>query len=69
MKEGDRLTGLRICGDLIAPFHTLDDVASECEGEPLRPANIRKALARAMARPRSFVLGLRELDELILRMA
>lgn len=67
--RGDRLTGLRICGDLIAPFHTLDDVASECEGEPLRPANIRKALARAMAQPRSFVLGLRELDELILRIA
>jgi lipoate-protein ligase A len=67
--RGDRLTGVRICGDLIAPFHTLDDVAAECEGEPLRPANIRKALARAMARPRSFVLGLRELDELILRLA
>jgi lipoate-protein ligase A len=67
--RGDRLTGLRICGDLIAPFHTLDDVAAECEGEPLRPANIRKALARAMAKPRSFVLGLRELDELILRLA
>jgi lipoate-protein ligase A len=67
--RGDRLTGLRICGDLIAPFHTLDDVAAECEGEPLRPANIRKALARAMAGPRSFVLGLRDLDELILRLA
>jgi hypothetical protein len=67
--RGDRLTGLRICGDLLAPFHTLDDIAAECEGEPLRPANIRKALARAMARPRSFVLGLRELDELILRLA
>jgi lipoate-protein ligase A len=67
--RGDRLTGLRICGDLIAPFHTLDDVAAECEGEPLRPASIRKALARAMAKPRSFVLGLRELDELILRLA
>jgi lipoate-protein ligase A len=67
--RGDRLTGLRICGDVIAPFHTLDDVAAECEGEPLRPANIRKALARAMARPRSFLLGLRELDELILRLA
>jgi len=67
--RGDRVSGLRVTGDLIAPFHTLDDVAGECEGEPFRPANIRKALARAMARPRSFVLGLRELDELILRMA
>jgi lipoate-protein ligase A len=67
--RGDRLTGLRICGDVIAPFHTLDDIAVECEGEPLRAANIRKALARAMARPRSFLLGLRELDELILRLA
>lgn len=67
--RGDRLTGLRVTGDLIAPFHTLDDVAAECEGQPFRAANIRKALARAMARPRSFVLGLRELDELILRMA
>ena len=67
--RGDRLSGLRVTGDLIAPFHTLDDVASECEGEPFRPANVRKALARAMARPRSFVLGLRELDELILKIA
>jgi hypothetical protein len=68
-RKGDRLTGLRLTGDLIAPFHTVDDIASECEGEPLRPANIRKALARAMARPRSFLLGLRDLDELILRLA
>lgn len=67
-KRGDRLTSLRITGDLIAPFHTVDDIVSECEGEPLRAANIRKALARAMARPRSFVLGLRDLDELILRL-
>jgi hypothetical protein len=58
-----------VTGDLIAPFHTLDDISSECEGEPFRAANIRKALARAMARPRSFLLGLRELDELILRIA
>lgn len=67
--RGDRLTGLAITGDLIAPFHTLDDIASECEGEPFRAANVRKALARALARPRSFLLGLRDLDELILRMA
>jgi len=67
--RGDRLTGLRMTGDLIAPFHTLDDIAAECEGEPFRAPNVRKALARAMARPRSFVLGLRELDELILRLA
>ncbi len=67
--DGDRLHDLRVTGDLIAPFHTLDDIAGECEGEPLRPDAIRKALARVMARPRSFVLGLRELDELILRIA
>lgn len=67
--RGDRLTGLAITGDLLAPFHTLDDIAAECEGEPFRPANVRKALARALARPRSFLLGLRDLDELILRMA
>ncbi|HXC51212.1 MAG TPA: hypothetical protein VN634_10040 [Candidatus Limnocylindrales bacterium] len=67
--RGDRLTALEITGDLIAPFHTLDDIAAECEGEPLRPASIRKALARALARPRSFVLGIRELDQLVLRLA
>lgn len=67
-RRGDRLTGLRLTGDLIAPFHTVDDIAVECEGEPLRAANIRKALARAMSRPRSFLLGLRDLDELILRL-
>lgn len=66
--RGDRLTSLRITGDLIAPFHTLDDIAAECEGEPLRPASVRKALARATAKPRSFILGLRDLDELILRL-
>ncbi len=68
-RRGDRITGLEITGDLIAPFHTLDDIRSECEGEPLRAANVRKALARAMARPRSFLLGLRDLDELVLRLA
>lgn len=68
-RRGDRIAGLEITGDLIAPFHTLDDIRSECEGEPLRPANVRKALARAMARPRSFLLGIRDLDELILRQA
>ncbi|HEY2773726.1 MAG TPA: hypothetical protein VGK20_06715 [Candidatus Binatia bacterium] len=68
-RRGDRITGLAITGDLIAPFHTIDDIACECEDEPLRPANIRKALARALARPRSFVLGLRDLDELIARLA
>jgi len=67
--RGDRLMGLAITGDLIAPFHTIDDIAAECEGEPLRPDYIRKALARAMAQPRSFLLGLRELDELIIRIA
>ena len=67
--HGDRVRDLAITGDLIAPFHTLDDVSTECEGEPFRPASIRKALARAMAGPRSFVLGLRDLDELILRLA
>ncbi|MFN2375605.1 MAG: hypothetical protein ABR538_03660 [Candidatus Binatia bacterium] len=67
--RGDRLAGLTITGDVIAPFHTLDDIAAECEGEPFRAANVRKALARALARPRSFLLGLRDLDELILRMA
>jgi hypothetical protein len=67
--RGDRIAGLRLTGDLIAPYHTIDDVSTECEGEPLRPANVRKALARVMARPRNFVLGLREIDELILRLA
>lgn len=66
--RGDRVTGLRVTGDLIAPFHTIDDIAAECEGEPLRPAYIRKALARVMARPRSFLLGVRDLDEVILRL-
>ena len=67
--RGDRLVGLEITGDVIAPFHTLDEIACECDGEPLRPAQIRKALARALAKPRSFLLGIRELDELILRLA
>jgi hypothetical protein len=67
--RGDRVTGLRLTGDLLAPFHTLDDISAECENEPLRPADIRKALARALAQPRSFVLGVRDLDELILRLA
>lgn len=67
--RGDRLNGLEVTGDLIAPFHTIEAVTQECEGQPFRPANVRKALARAMAHPRSFLLGLRELDELILRMA
>lgn len=66
--HGDRLRDLHITGDLLAPFHTLDDIASACEGQPFRAANIRKALARVMASPRSFVLGVADLDELILRL-
>lgn len=66
--HGDRLRDLRITGDLLAPFHTLDDIAAACEGQPFRAANIRKALARVMASPRNFVLGVAKLDELILRL-
>lgn len=67
--HGDRLRDLCITGDVLAPFHTLDDLAAACEGQPFRAANIRKALARVMAQPRSFVLGVTDLDELLLRLA
>ncbi|HYB99726.1 MAG TPA: hypothetical protein VEC57_11410 [Candidatus Limnocylindrales bacterium] len=67
--QGDRLRQLRISGDVIAPFHTLDDLAAECEGLPFRLPQVRRVLARVLSQPRSFVLGVTNLDELIGRLA
>ena len=67
--RGDRLTELRITGDVIAPFHTLDDIASACEAMPLRMPQVRRALAGALSQPRSFLLGIPDLDAIIERLA
>ncbi len=60
---------LEISGDLIAPFHTLEEVAGVCEGQNLRPAALRRCLLTVMSKPRNFALGFDELDELIARVA
>ncbi|HYC57601.1 MAG TPA: hypothetical protein VEL28_21895 [Candidatus Binatia bacterium] len=67
-RRGDRLSQLRISGDVIAPFHTLDQMAHECEGLPFKMPQVRRVLARVLSQPRSFVLGMNDLDELIGRL-
>jgi hypothetical protein len=58
-----------VSGDLLAPFHTLDDLSSGLEGKPALGPEVRRALVKVMSRPRNFLLGITDLDELILRLA
>jgi hypothetical protein len=63
-----RVHDLVVCGDLIAPFGTLELVAAECEGQRLHAAALERAVTTALADPASFILGVRDLGALIARM-
>ncbi|MFT4571411.1 MAG: hypothetical protein ACI91F_002302, partial [Candidatus Binatia bacterium] len=69
MLDGDRLRDLCVAGELIAPHHTLDDLAAALEGVAHRGPYIRRALVQVLGRPRSFVLGISDLDALLERLA
>lgn len=64
-----RCHGLMISGDLIAPFHTLEEIAVRLEGRRPEPATVRRVMTSVMSGPRNFVLGVTELGELITRLA
>jgi len=67
--EGDRLRDVRLSGDLIAPFHTLDALSAGLEGQPARLPALRRVLARVLSQPGEFILGVRDLEELLARLA
>lgn len=67
--RGDRLGDVQFTGDLIAPFHTMDSLSTELEGQPLKLPSLRRVLGRVLSQPRSFVLGVRDLDALLARLA
>ncbi len=64
-----RLNGLLISGDIIAPFHTLDEISAGLEGKRPEPAVVRRVMTSVMSTPRNFILGTTELDGLIARLA
>ncbi|MFQ5478607.1 MAG: hypothetical protein ACE5E4_08325 [Candidatus Binatia bacterium] len=67
--EDCRLRGLRINGDIIAPFHTIDELCDRLEGHELCEAALRAEVAEVLARPGNFVLGAPDLAGLISRLA
>lgn len=67
--EGERLHDVRLTGDVIAPFHTIDALSTALEGEPARLPSLRLAVARVLSQPGDFVLGVRDLDALLARLA
>ena len=64
-----RCQGLMISGDLIAPFHTLEEITARLEGKRPEAALVRRVMTTVMSGPRNFVLGANELGELITRLA
>ena len=67
--DGDRLHDVRLAGDLIAPFHTIDALSAGLEGEPARLPSLSRVLAGVLSRPGDFVLGIRDLEALLARLA
>ena len=62
-----RIYELEICGDIIAPFGTLEDLSAACEGtDPSGSA--AGAVARALSAPDAFVLGVHDLASLVARL-
>ncbi len=68
LREG-RIHDLRVSGDFIAPFHTIEALRQGCEGLLYDMPTVRRVLARVMIGRRNFVLGAPDLDGLIASMA
>ncbi len=66
--DGDCIFDLTVTGDVIAPFLTLERLRADTDGIPFRMPLIRKALTRVLGAPRSFLLGVLDLDALIERL-
>jgi hypothetical protein len=67
--SGGVIHDLRIDGDLIAPFYTLEAVGQELEGQALEKSVIEGCLARVLERPGNFILGADQLATVIGRLA
>jgi hypothetical protein len=64
----NRLAGLEICGDLIAPAMTLTALSDACEGVVAAPPAIRRAVTAVLSQDKHFVLGLDDIDGLLCRL-
>jgi lipoate-protein ligase A len=67
--EDRHVRELEITGDVIAPFFTLEALARACEGEVAEPKGLRDVVARVLAEEPNFVLGVRDLPEIVARLA
>jgi len=55
--DDGRLWDVEITGDVIAPFHTVEELERACEGEVAGGAGVRASVTRVLSGPRNFVLG------------
>ena len=67
--ETGHVHDLLLCGDVLAPFATLDGIAAACEGVPVAEPAIANAIRSAMSAPGAYVLGARDLAAIIARLA
>jgi lipoate-protein ligase A len=66
--EAGRIASLELCGDLIAPFGTLEEIGQAMIGEPPTRAAADRALLTVLTRPGRFLLGARDLPGIIARL-
>ena len=66
--EAGRIASLELCGDLIAPFGTLEEIAQALVDQPPTRAAADRALLAVLTRPGRFLLGARDLPGVIARL-
>jgi hypothetical protein len=66
--ENGTVRNLEICGDVIAPFETLEALALACVTQRAAGDVLRRAVLRELAAPGRFVLGLLDIEELVGRL-
>jgi hypothetical protein len=67
--EAGRIASFELCGDLIAPFGTLEEIGLAMIGEPPTRAAADRALLAVLTRPGRFLLGVRDLPGVISRLS
>ena len=66
--DGGRIAAIVLCGDLIAPFATPEELAAAMIGEKPTRATADRALLSVLSRPGRFLLGARELGDVVSRL-
>jgi lipoate-protein ligase A len=66
--QAGRIATLELCGDLIAPFGTLEELGQALIGQPPTRAAADRALLGVLTRPGRFLLGARDLPGVIARL-